>query len=291
MSRKTQLKKELHNLAARTPGSGKTHDARKAIAQRLANTLHQIGYPLRSISEIRVKHIETYVQQRKQEIRVRSIHNDMTHIRQILKEAGKHKIAEHNRLRNERLCGGKAERIPARTAPDPKTAEQIISTASEKDAGVGAGLQLQKELGLRSEEAVKSVKSLGTWERQLQQGDKVRVVYGTKGGRPRDTRVPNVQQALTAVKTAREVADQRAGKLIDKPNIDSALRRYNRVAAQAGAKGAHSPHSLRYFYTQNIQNKYQEQGYSQQEARALTSQDLGHGDGRGRWVASVYNTH
>jgi ammonia channel protein AmtB len=33
---------------------------------------------------------------------------------------------------------------------------------------------------------------------------------------------------------------------------------------------------------------YQEQGFSSREVRAAVAQDLGHGDGRGRYVAQVY---
>lgn len=33
---------------------------------------------------------------------------------------------------------------------------------------------------------------------------------------------------------------------------------------------------------------YRNEGYSEREARVATSLDLGHGDGRGRYVASVY---
>ena len=33
---------------------------------------------------------------------------------------------------------------------------------------------------------------------------------------------------------------------------------------------------------------YRNDGLSEREARAATSLDLGHGDGRGRYIASVY---
>ncbi|MDE1475614.1 hypothetical protein KKJ09_10170 [Xenorhabdus bovienii] len=34
---------------------------------------------------------------------------------------------------------------------------------------------------------------------------------------------------------------------------------------------------------------YQQNGFSRQEARVLVSMDLGHGDGRWRYVERVYN--
>lgn len=151
MSKKSRFKAELQNTAHRCGGATLTVQGRSRTADRLAQILHQNGYPLQSISEIKIKHIESYVRCRQQEINdIRTLHNDISHIRSILSEAGRHKIADHDRLKNERLCGGKAERSPARTAPAKQTADRIISAAFEKDPGVGAGLQLQRELGLRS---------------------------------------------------------------------------------------------------------------------------------------------
>jgi hypothetical protein len=47
-------------------------------------------------------------------------------------------------------------------------------------------------------------------------------------------------------------------------------------------------HAARYAFAQARVQAYRAEGYSEREARAATSQDLGHGDGRGRYVASVY---
>jgi hypothetical protein len=44
----------------------------------------------------------------------------------------------------------------------------------------------------------------------------------------------------------------------------------------------------RYAFAQERVQAYRAQGYSEREARAATSQDLGHGEGRGRYIASVY---
>jgi len=70
--------------------------------------------------------------------------------------------------------------------------------------------------------------------------------------------------------------------------------------AAAGLKEAHGvyrnvcyrarlqSHSARYAFAQSRVQAYCTEGYSEREARAATSLDLGHGDGRGRYVASVY---
>ncbi|EFA4015927.1 DNA-binding protein, partial [Escherichia coli] len=47
-------------------------------------------------------------------------------------------------------------------------------------------------------------------------------------------------------------------------------------------------HSLRYAWAQDAIRHYLAQGFSEKESLALTATDLGHGDGRGRWVKQVY---
>ncbi|MCR2697983.1 DNA-binding protein, partial [Salmonella enterica] len=50
----------------------------------------------------------------------------------------------------------------------------------------------------------------------------------------------------------------------------------------------YSPHSLRYAWAQDAIRYYEEQGLSHKEALAVTSTDLGHGDGRGIYIEQVY---
>ncbi|MFN7073946.1 DNA-binding protein, partial [Proteus mirabilis] len=42
-------------------------------------------------------------------------------------------------------------------------------------------------------------------------------------------------------------------------------------------------------YAQDVEKYYLSQGFSQKEAYALTSMDLGHGDGRGDYIKRVYS--
>ncbi|MGJ4572585.1 integrase domain-containing protein, partial [Klebsiella pneumoniae] len=57
----------------------------------------------------------------------------------------------------------------------------------------------------------------------------------------------------------------------------------------AGLTGKISPHSLRYAYSREATEYHMQRGFSKKEAEALVSMDLGHGDGRGHYVARVYN--
>ena len=65
---------------------------------------------------------------------------------------------------------------------------------------------------------------------------------------------------------------------------EQALRVYSNVCYRAGIQS----HGARYAFAQERMQIYHDQGYSEREARAATSLDLGHGDGRGRCVASAY---
>lgn len=57
-----------------------------------------------------------------------------------------------------------------------------------KDPGLAAALELARLMGLRSQEAVRCPQSFKTWRQALARGEpRLTVVFGTKGGRPRET--------------------------------------------------------------------------------------------------------
>lgn len=76
-----------------------------------------------------------------------------------------------------------------------------------------------------------------------------------------------------------EVAGSRNDRLIDKPDLKSAMDYWHNQAVHIGLTGVYSPHSLRYVWAQ---------GVSRKEALAMVAMYLGHGDGRGQYVAQVY---
>jgi len=144
-------------------------------------------------------------------------------------------------------------------------------------------------MGLRSQEAVQSVQSLNTWRQALDRGEtRLTVVFGTKGGRPRETMILDAASVKKALDNALAVAEDCHGRLIDKPDLKSAMKYWHSQASGLGLTGAYSPHSLRYAWAQDAICHYLAQGFSEREALAMTAMDLGHGDGRGRYVAQVY---
>ena len=113
-------------------------------------------------------------------------------------------------------------------APTPsqakKALEERISSLPEP---FKAGARLQQALGLRAQEAVQSNQSLRSWEKQIQAGRPVKVLHGTKGGRPRDVSLlgqASKDRALAAVREAIRVADKQDGKLIPSTSLEGANR-------------------------------------------------------------------
>ena len=165
----------------------------------------------------------------------------------------------------------------------------MLETARVKDPGLAAALELSRLMGLRSQEAVQSVQSLKTWRQALGRGDtRLTVVFGTKGGRPRETMILDAGAVRKALDNALAVAEDRHGRLIDKPDLKTAMKYWHSQASRIGLTGAYSPHSLRYAWAQDAIRHYLAQGFCEKEALAMTAMDLGHGDGRGRYVAQVY---
>lgn len=291
MSKK--LSKQLVTLARQGGGSFKTVSDRSKIASRFSERLATLNIQIRDVSHIKTKHIENYIRSRQDEnISSRTLQNEMAAIRSILSQGGRNVLANpsHEKLSNQALNISGASREGTKVAISDERLKEIILTVSEKDCGIAIGIQLARYIGLRAEETVQSAKSINTWRKSLQTGENnVRVVFGTKGGRPRDATVFQKEKVLSLLNEAARYVEENNGKLIDKPSLHQALDRYHNVLRESGMTGVHSPHSLRYAYSQDAVNYHLRNGMSRKEAEALVSMDLGHGDGRGAYVARVYN--
>ncbi|WP_145931177.1 integrase domain-containing protein [Yersinia bercovieri] len=288
-----QLSKQLITLARKSGGIFKTVSDRARIASRLAATMLKLNIQIRDVNNIKTSHIEIYIKNRQSNnISKRTMQNEMAAIRAIFNTAGRTKLADpnHDRLSNSALGLSGASREGAKIAISNERYHAVLLQIRDKDEGVAAAMQLARHLGLRTEETAQSVKSLKTWQRALQRGDeRVRVVFGTKGGRPRDTTIINRNAVIHAVNEAIKYAYKYNGRLIDKPNLHSAIDRYRNILKGAGLTGKESPHSLRYAYSREATEYHMNKGLSRKEAEAMVSMDLGHGDGRGHYIARVYN--
>lgn len=175
--------------------------------------------------------------------------------------------------------------------------EKFLEAREALRQDVRACLDLQHQLGLRRSEAVMAGASLREWARDLEtarqegRGAFLNVVQGCKGGRERCTWVPQerVEHVLDAVLQAREIARTHSGgHIIDAADLEAAKTVYSNHCYRAGLTGDNSGHGLRRAFAQGQLVRYREDGQDERAALARVSRDLGHGDGRGRWVHNNY---
>lgn len=216
------LKQEMARLARQAGGSHKTVHDRIRLAQRFCERLVVAqNVQIRRLGQLKARHIEGYIRERlAQGITKRSLQNEMAAVRCILRQAGRAKLADGDRINNRALGLAGASRNGTRRAITPEYYRHVLETARIKDAGLAAGLELARLMGLRSQEAVQSVHSLKTWKQALERGEsRLTVVFGTKGGRPRETIILDTAAVKKALDNALSVAEQRHGRLIDKPDL------------------------------------------------------------------------
>lgn len=96
------------------------------------------------------------------------------------------------------------------------------------------------------------------------------------------------ERALAALERALR-ASKGSGRIVTADTLKSALDRFHNVARISGLVGVHAPHSLRYAFACDAIDLMTRNGYLSRQAAQITSEALGHGDGRGRWVEQVYS--
>ncbi|EDU9481266.1 site-specific integrase [Salmonella enterica] len=285
-----KLGREMKALAKKAGGSYQTVDNRIHIVQRFSKHLRALNIQIQRVAQIKVRHIECYIQARlAQQIGKRTLQNERAALRSVLQLAGRGQVVEHERLTNKSLGLAGASRNGTNRAITPEYYSKVLEAARDKDAGLVATLELARLMGLRSQEAVQCCQSLKTWKQALERGEtRLTVVFGTKGNRPRETVILDTIAVKKTLENALSVAEQRNGRLIDQPGLQQAMNYWRGALAEAELTGTYTPHSLRYAWAQDVIHHYLAQGFSDKEALALTSMDLGHGDGRGRYVVQVY---
>lgn len=298
MSRKTArskveiFRKDFITLARNASGGYSTTADRMRIAKYFINYLKDNGIKLRHVNSIKTHHFSGYLRHRKEQgISDRTIGNERSAIRGILRSAGRYKLADpDNPLLTNKVLG--LDSTSRDGTKSPLTAEEFRKAFSEvekKDKGVAATMLLAYTLGLRTKEAVESCKSISTWKNALETNQSsVRVIFGSKGGRPRDTIILDRDALKYAISYAEKIMKENNGKLIDKPDIRKAIDKYRYHVRRVGLTGKKAPHSMRYQFSQEAKRFYEENGFSEKEIYAQVSMDLGHGDGRGRYIKQVY---
>lgn len=295
MSRNSELRADLKRIGYQLGGAHLTRQARCATFNTFADAMRELGCSIRSAEQIGGRHLQAFVAQRTaQRLSPRTLANEMSHLRSVLEHTGKQGLARNPAYSNRALNIERARRVGTKQPLSDAAIAGFREYMARLDRpGLGEILELQRALGLREAEAIRAgqLATLARWQRELQERGSIRVVEGTKGGRPRDVHPADVRRAAAAVLSALAVlqtTDQRYLVMRTDGAITAGLRQalgvYRNVCHRAGIQS----HAARYTFTRERLQAYRAQGYSEREARAATSLDLGHGDGRGRFIASVY---
>lgn len=287
-SHKTELKSEFVRLSRKIGGSHETLRARERTLNDFAEFLWS-RIQLRDPGSVRLKDIRAFVEQEKDKgVSVRTLQNRLSHIRGVCEMAGCRWIRDPHAT-NGALIGAKSTRGGTKTAISDQDFRKLIEKADKISPGLGSLLRLERRLGLRSMEALRSIDSLKTWAKQIKAGRPLEVVYGTKGGKKRSVDVPDPGQVWNAVRRAMSVLKQNEGRWFENASdLKSAERIMRKQAREAGLHGQQSMHSLRYAFARERYERYIGEGMSEKESLAATSLDLGHGDGRGKYIEYVY---
>jgi site-specific recombinase XerC len=288
--KKMSLAKNAKELAKSAGGSHSTVEARTRIILQLVNYLkYEQNIQIRSISQLKEKNIETWLRVgREKGLSPRTLQNRLTAVRAVLTQAERYDTL--SRLQNTAKKVGFAgtSRDGARKPPADEQLNRFMANVNHQ--GVRICLEMMNEFGLRQKESIMSAGSLDKWLKDItsDRHGRFQVIQGSKGGRPREIWPNDPQRAAALVSKAIEFCRSNGGKLVQ-GDLKQALGRFNREAATAGFKGLHSPHSLRYAFAQRTVARLMKDGWDKRLALSFTSQVLGHGDGRGRWIDQVYS--
>jgi site-specific recombinase XerC len=257
--------------------------------------MRETNFGIHSAAQIGGKHLQAFVRHRLASgIASRTLAKEMSHLRAVLEHVGKQGLACNPAYSNRALG------IPqgSRTGTKQPLSDAKIRAFQERmerlgRPEVGAILELQRALGLREIEAIRAgqTDTLLRWQRELTERGCVRVFDGTKGGRLREVHPADVGRALAAVQRSQEILAASGRRYLlacakgaETTGLKQAVNVYKNLCYRAGVQS----HAARYAFAQERMRTYRDEGYSAREARVATSLDLGHGDGRGRYIASVY---
>lgn len=282
--------------AGASVGKGKKTKAnRRAAVRRFCNYLHSRNLSGLRLANLKAKHVEAYGRDMLNRGRKpRTVQSEMSALRVAIREAGRPKLADG--ISNERLGITGASRAGAHRSMPDELRESIKATLVRRGhPGVAACVDLERYLGCRAQEAlIGGGRSLERWRRELLDDGQcyIQALDGPKNGKSRWVAPADVRGAVRAVEVAIEATHcSSMGWLVKGPEngLQSAYKHYGNVMRSAGASGQYSGHALRCAFAETQYHHYHdEMRMGLKEALRAISHDLGHGDGRGRYVRRVY---
>ena len=290
MSQKNRLLGEMKRASRKAGGAHLTLQARDNHLGIFCDFCASRRFGLTTISQIKTKHVLAFANfLRESDRTVRTIHNILASIRSAVRAAGKN--LENMRLvKNADLGLAPGSRKGTKEPIPDRVLFPLLILLASSNLALFVALAFERFLGLRGMEALRSRESLITWRKQLDAGKALSVTFGTKGGKPRSVMIHprNLPWLRLALSAAMEVTKAGRSPLIHAPTLKQAVRHYRYECQKIGLIGKYAPHSLRYRFAIEMREYFREQGFSQREALARVSLNLGHGDSRGRWVRMVY---
>jgi hypothetical protein len=294
MSRKSRSRNSFRQAAIKAGGAHRTREGRVETLVRFHDILWNANFQVPDIMSVGVRHVRFYMDQRKNAgVEPPSQRNELSHLRGALRAAGRPGLATDPLISNKSFGLSGAARKGTNRPPTAEAEHRILQTAALKlKPHEHASVLLQQSLGLRAQEAICFGPTLAEAERALLNGDKVPVYRGTKSGRPRLVRPYDYELALIAVRAGLKVlAETGHLDLFPQSDLEKAHKRYMNVwswhLTKAAGDGSTS-HSLRYGFGVRRLLQCIEQGKSKRDLLIEVAADFGHGDGRGRFMRSIY---
>ena len=295
MSNKSKLYAAIMSAAASHGGSHLTREAYKTTAKIFTDFMHAHGYHhVVSVADICGKHFRGYLAERQlvDGLDVGTLQKEASHLRVFLRERGRSAVADAPELSNKSLKINGRSRVGTNSAISDEELQAFKERCARlKREEMWAVILLERWLGLRANEALHARSdTLNRWIREIVGGGKIRILAGAKGNLERDVHIHFIDEALNALTSAAKLAGKQNGFLIVRKNgkpaggLEQARSIYHNFCTRSGIQ----PHSTRYAFAKFQLEAYLSQGYSEREALIRVSHDLGHGDGRGRYVKSVY---
>ncbi|MEJ6475285.1 phage integrase N-terminal domain-containing protein [Pseudoalteromonas piscicida] len=238
----SNLKYQLQGLMLRNQdGSFGVKAERKKVLAQISAQLKQGGYRLQSVQSLKPKHVNYLVERWQGEgLSAGTIKNRLSHVRWWAEKIGKASmLPKSNNGANQAITLDLEKRT---YTPTESKAKELEQNKLEKvsDPLVKLSLRLQREFGLRREEAIKFRPNYAIRGEQL-----VLKPSWTKGGRPRVIPIRTESQRHLL----QQVQNQVGGGALIRPdrNYIQQLKAYERQTSQAGLD---KNHGLRHMYAQ-----------------------------------------
>ncbi len=285
----------LNAALAQGKGSTRTRNERQQVFARFEKFCKAHRFHAVTPQTLTRKQLALFLDEVRPSVSARTLQNMLAHFRVALRGVGRSHVADSvewsNQAFNATSHGG--DRVGKHRA----VSDAELAAAQRQAAALGAAgreaivlSELQRTCGLRAQEAVQCAASLASWKAALEDGRPVLIAAGTKGGRARTAVIPESlrDRAMRAIDAALALSQSNQGHLVAADSLWGALSRYGHACRAVGLQGEIGSHSLRYAWAHDRFREYLREGLAHRVALSRLANDLGHGDGRARYVKMVY---